>query len=93
MPEQDTVTWNILISGYNRNGFPNQALYLYSQMIDAKGTHSFQNEKYHPAAVAHHPPLTMRLKEFNLLPPFNFFNQLDIFIIVAHAILRGFPMH
>ncbi|KAK2977497.1 hypothetical protein RJ640_016125 [Escallonia rubra] len=34
MPERDTVTWNILIAGYSRYGFPSEAFYVYSQMIN-----------------------------------------------------------
>ncbi|GFY88272.1 PPR superfamily protein [Actinidia rufa] len=33
MPVRDVVTWNLLISGYNRFGLPNQALCLYDQMV------------------------------------------------------------
>ncbi|KAH7857890.1 hypothetical protein Vadar_017625 [Vaccinium darrowii] len=33
MPIRDVVTWNLVISGYGRYGYPNQALCFYNQMI------------------------------------------------------------
>ncbi|KAA8533159.1 hypothetical protein F0562_033308 [Nyssa sinensis] len=33
MPIRDVITWNLLISGHGRYGFPDRALYLYSQMV------------------------------------------------------------
>ncbi|GKA50162.1 pentatricopeptide repeat-containing protein [Tanacetum coccineum] len=33
MPQRDVVTWNILIQGYKRNGYPKKAFFWYSQMV------------------------------------------------------------
>ncbi|XP_060184951.1 pentatricopeptide repeat-containing protein At4g13650-like [Lycium barbarum] len=33
MPQRDVITWNIMISGYNQNGFPRKSLNLYNNMV------------------------------------------------------------
>ncbi|KAK4370995.1 hypothetical protein RND71_010470 [Anisodus tanguticus] len=33
MPKRDVITWNIMISGYNHNGFPRKSLHLYNKMV------------------------------------------------------------